>query len=1087
MPLDKRNISISFGVGIDTKTDPNQVMPGKLLSLNNAFLSLSQAITKRFGYNNLLPNLSIPSSSLELTMRLGALNNELITMDSKNLFTYNPTLNTNILIDSLINVEPSVDQIDRMPLGDVSPDSAFNATNNTYLYTWTSSAITPGTNYVNLSQGNTSFTIQSSIGSKIFSGSLIGISRAKAFSVGQTFIITGANLASSTLNYYYFNSAASSANLSMTSGIVGNLGGQQFMGTSAGYAGFRGPIYQRYDGTVLNNTLFLSFFSRSSSSIVTAQINQNGVVASSALAAGDASGALGVFGDGGNLWTIFQDGVSTSASFYTVPTTGVFSASTAQVFNFPVNNYISSSSQIGFPIQFTGTSRTAPGVRAANLYYQVYSSPLTAFVPSSAGSVSFQVSPRSDYLVSQGLNGLLGATSGSSAILIRGMGFASKAFQYQGDDFVLAAYGVNSNGTLLPNAPSDRLEPTYFLLNPTKQSTIVMKLAYQNGGGYDFPFFVGSSTNNQGPDLALPLPNVNNLGSSSLFQTTYLFKNAETTIGISPFIPIIYGVNTVRMDFNSINAYANVSLANTLNIAGGFLQNYDGQSVVENNFHLFPEDIRIGVGSSGSGGPNGIQSGQYSYKVLYEWIDATGNIHRSSPSIGYTVGSNNQVVYLNIPTLKATNKRNAVIRVYRNAPSIDVSTYHDVSPYSPIPNSTALDVVLYTDNAIDTSIIGNPDIYTTGGILGDTGTPCPTAISQYKDRLIMTDAENRTTLWFSKEVIAGTPVEMSSLQTIFLNSRYGDITAHVEMDDKLIIFKANSQEGSISYITGIGPDATGSNNDFSVPTLITTTVYTTNQRSVVLTPEGVMFKSNKGIWLLGRDLSIKYIGDMVESYNSNNVTSAKLIPNSTRVVFTLDSGVALVWDYYQRQWSVFTNIDATDSIIFQNLFTYLSQNGARGFILQETPNNYSDNGNPILMSLTTSWLSIAGLQGYERAYRMYLMGKYNSPHLLNVSISYDFNPNYSQTSQIRPAASVNKVYGNEPLYGASNTYGGVSVFEQNRINLVRQKCQSIQVTIQETIDPLNPVLGQGVTLENLGILIGTKLTYPKLSAKLTVT
>ena len=50
MALGKQNISISFGKGVDTKTDNKQVVPGKLLNLENAVLKKVGKFVKRFGY-----------------------------------------------------------------------------------------------------------------------------------------------------------------------------------------------------------------------------------------------------------------------------------------------------------------------------------------------------------------------------------------------------------------------------------------------------------------------------------------------------------------------------------------------------------------------------------------------------------------------------------------------------------------------------------------------------------------------------------------------------------------------------------------------------------------------------------------------------------------------------------------------------------------------------------------------------------------------------------------------------------------------------------------------------------------------------
>ena len=50
MPLDKMEIRVPFGGGVDTKTDHKQVIPGKLLELKNGVFSDLRQITKRNGF-----------------------------------------------------------------------------------------------------------------------------------------------------------------------------------------------------------------------------------------------------------------------------------------------------------------------------------------------------------------------------------------------------------------------------------------------------------------------------------------------------------------------------------------------------------------------------------------------------------------------------------------------------------------------------------------------------------------------------------------------------------------------------------------------------------------------------------------------------------------------------------------------------------------------------------------------------------------------------------------------------------------------------------------------------------------------------
>jgi hypothetical protein len=92
---------------------------------------------------------------------------------------------------------------------------------------------------------------------------------------------------------------------------------------------------------------------------------------------------------------------------------------------------------------------------------------------------------------------------------------------------------------------------------------------------------------------------------------------------------------------------------------------------------------------------------------------------------------------------------------------------------------------------------------------------------------------------------------------------------------------------------------------------------------------------------------------------------------------------------------------------------------------------------------------------------------------------------------------VNNVpYGDDAYYGSTIEYGSDNggPREQFRINVSRQKCQAIQITIREYAvtanednryveegTPTSQVPGPGLTIEAIGALVGGKGTYPRLS------
>lgn len=656
---------------------------------------------------------------------------------------------------------------------------------------------------------------------------------------------------------------------------------------------------------------------------------------------------------------------------------------------------------------------------------------------------------------------------GSDTNLIRSLGLASKAFILDGVIYCLGVYDSTN-------------QPTYFLI--TDGGVTIGKLAYSNAYAPNYTYFVSSVTVNETLKTA---------DLSYLLTTTLIPVNKSQGAASSSTVYAQTGINFCRFNFDPV--IQSSEIGNNLELSGGFVWGYDGNVAVEQGFHLWPEGLTAlwsATGGSIAAKPDGTTNANaYYYVCLYEWTDNQGNIYRSAPSIPVgvtTTGSGTAgSIELSIPTLRVTAKTQNPVKLVAYRWSVAQQLYYQVTSVSvPTLNSTTVDRVQFIDTLADASIIGNSIVYTTGGVIENIGAPATNSMSLFKSRLFLITAENENLLWFSKQVIQGTPVEMSDLLTIFVapttgaEGPTGPMRYTAPMDDKLIIFKDNA----LYYIVGTGPDNTGANNDFSEPVFITSTVGSRNQRSVVFQPNGLMFEADNGIWILKRDLSTGYIGAPVEDYtDEGSVVSAVRVPGTTQVRFSLSSGVTLMYDYYFDQWGVFSGINVLSGTTYERLHTFID---AYGRVFQETPGIYRDGSRPVLINLKTGWINVAGLQGYERAYFFYLLGEYKSPHKLEVGVAYDYNPSPTQTTVIVPT-NFNEKYGDDPgNYGDVGPYGGNGSVEKWRVFFKQQKCEAFQLTITESYDPsYGEPAGEGLTLSGLNMIVGVKSGYPRRSAK----
>jgi hypothetical protein len=783
-----------------------------------------------------------------------------------------------------------------------------------------------------------------------------------------------------------------------------------------------------YDGVVANNTLYIGWAASASFVKITTLSSVLNVSAAKSIASStatrmsltaDESGATPI------VWMTWWDTASEdgfTAAYNSI--LGVILAKTQIITNTVIN---------------TLTSKADDGVNV--------------IVYENNNTYNFTPNAQSDYISKASVT--QAGSVGSTSVVLRSVGLASKLFtdENTGTNYVIATYGETN-------------QPTYFLID--LDGVIYMRLAYANGGGYV---------------TTQVLPNVSII--DGVMSVPYLIKTFLAAVNKGTALPSgtpsngIYtqtGINLASFSINSSGQYSS-SIANTLHLTGGKLWMYDGVKPVEHGFHIWPENITTTV--VGSGGSMTAQ--QYYYIFCYEWTDNQGNLHRSAPSIpvGALAGVGSNSVTLEVPTLRLTSKTSTnPVRIVGYRWSAAQQTYYQfTSISSPTLNDTTVDNVTITDTAADSSIIGQTLLYTTGGVVENIAAPASSASCLFKNRLWLVDAEDPNLLWYSKQVIAGVPVEMSDLLTLYVaptsgaQGSTGATTAISAMDDKLIIFKRDA----IYYVTGVGPDNTGANNDFSDPVFIQSPVGCSNPKSIVLTPNGIMFQSDKGIWLLGRDLQTSYLGAPVEAYNSYSIQSAKVIPGTNQVRFVLaDANLTLMYDYFFDQWGTHTNLGAISSTLYENKDTYLNDSGR---VYQEAAGTYLDGSRPVLLSFTTSWISLAGLQGYERFYFMYLLGTYYTPFKLSVQIGYDYNRSASQIVEVTPD-NYSPKYGREAVWGSGGPWGGPGNVFEARVFPAQQKCETFQITIQEIYDPsFGVAAGAGLSLSGLNLIVGTKKGY----------
>lgn len=547
------------------------------------------------------------------------------------------------------------------------------------------------------------------------------------------------------------------------------------------------------------------------------------------------------------------------------------------------------------------------------------------------------------------------------------------------------------------------------------------------------------------------------------------------------------GISAITLTRTSAGLLPVNRLGQTTYIGGAVPRTYDGQVVVEGAFPLYP--IPYSITATGSAGS--LTAGTYQWAFVYSWVNASGELVRSIPSTPFSLA----VSATNTATIKlltmAESTRDVLgakvqVEVYRTIANGTVF-YRQSSPSNPSYNvttyaTTTSGFIQLTDGVSDAALQSGELLYTTGGILDWEAPPSYSAACIHQQRLIVVGLENPYQWMPSSQWNLGEQVRFSSFTRGFVPSNTGPLVGCASMDNQLYLFTTQGCYG----IAGNGPDQLG-NNPYSPPQLVTSVdAGPINAASIVSTPMGIIFQSVKGFMLLDRGLNCTFIGSDVEQFSTGAwvCKAATILPEAQQVRFQLDTGsdlpgqqqgtlvpsmggVACVYDYHYQQWSTFPQYGAQSSCIYNGNYTMVRSDGV---VLAEAPSTFTDSGIPFSSVVETSWIKLAGLQGFQRIYYAILLGTYQSNCTLTWDIAYSYS---TQTPAV-------------PIYSESVQLAGNNVFTLGGPFEVRHHLghSCVSVKFRFTDSAISPS-GQGFDLSDLTVEYGVKKGAYKLPAAQT--
>ena len=542
------------------------------------------------------------------------------------------------------------------------------------------------------------------------------------------------------------------------------------------------------------------------------------------------------------------------------------------------------------------------------------------------------------------------------------------------------------------------------------------------------------------------------------FETDLVFAGTTNDTGVC--------VALARLDYTSQLAHAE---ANGLTfLAGACPLIYDGQYVVEEGFHHAPIIASGAVAAAGTYGPFPV--GTVTVCFTYGWQDARGNWHESAPSaqVQITLAGAN-VYYTPLLILPPTLKTNAVVRLYRTkATSTDTSLYLTLDTAGNFVSS-------------DTTLASSEQLYTVGNVLPNTPAPACRHVSLFQKRLVLSGCGDGSRIYYSKPIDSGFGVEFSSgdpsHQGVAPQSA-GRVVGTCELDDSLVVLC----EDAIGVIAGSGPSPTGLQGEYSTFGTRSANLGCdwNSPKSILRAPEGVWFRSPYGIRFFGRQGQIqvnddgKQMGADVDPLVSGNVVAIAGGAKQQARFYSTGSATCLVYDYQWRQWTRFTGMSCVDAVYADGRYYHLSNVGTTPLLrYTDDAYNYDDDdsgatGQDFYGYIETPWLSFAGLQGFQRIYRLLVLarsagsgGTYN----INGFIGYDFAnapsaPPTTETFTGNPATTAN-------------------VLIQMQHHFAKQKCETLKIGLQ--FKPVTAGAGR-LRISDLTLQVGAKAGYFKMPA-----
>jgi hypothetical protein len=512
---------------------------------------------------------------------------------------------------------------------------------------------------------------------------------------------------------------------------------------------------------------------------------------------------------------------------------------------------------------------------------------------------------------------------------------------------------------------------------------------------------------------------------SALFQRpTVSAHSSAFALPVLASYALSGGVQTRRYSIDVFvqQILGSADIATTVN-KGPSIQYKQTAFVPANSLSYVDGDVLLPIGQSflpgavfsiaQSGGGSLTLLATYSYLWLVEHLDSDGNVWRSPPSVPVSVtmtGANNRNTVSFSVKIESILSDRYRVKLYRT--SANGSVYRLIN--SSAVGSGAFAIV---DSAADSAIAASEILYTTGEV-PTAITPRASHIMTAKDRLWLVNADFRTELWYSKNLRPGRQPEFTNIHSIDIDDNYGDITGLSTIDDNLVVFKRNA----IYFVTGDGFDDGGGGTNVTA-VLATGDIGAIPGSPIVQAGDAIYFISDRGIYAIGANGSIDFVGRDVDKYlnqpqvqTQERVWDGAWLPSKNEVRFVTDNYILV----YSKKFSQAATLVAGATGAYWCRWRFAG--GRRALVINNQmvviksdstvwregdQNQLTDQGTAINGVIRGAWICPAGVGGWLRLRKLRAIGTRTSGGgAVQPSITVYFNYDDTQTETYTAPAAV---------------------------------------------------------------------------------